>query len=267
MFNRLEFMWRYLISDPVGFVVYMLYWVIVLVMSLVIHEYAHAYVAYRCGDPTAKMMGRLTLDPRRHLDPMGAVCMFFLGFGWAKPVPVNSRNFRKFRRDDILVSVAGITINFVIFLVSVLLSVIVNRIMMGEELLGSVQNTSDFIQQAVNPYRYSYAAAIMGGETSMMAFLAVPWLYYVQRLLLMLAQVNLALAVFNLIPIPPLDGYHLFNDLIFRGRFMLNGQTFVIAQTALMVLALSGALSGVLRVLNSGIYSLVAGAAALLVGG
>lgn len=263
--SRLNFYWNYLTSDPLGFLVYMLYWVTVLLMSLTIHEYAHAWVANRCGDPTAKYLGRLTLDPRKHLDPMGTVCMFILGFGWAKPVPINPRNFRNFRRDDALVSVAGITMNFLIFLACVFLSVVTNRIMLGGATVAL--SSRSFLEQAVNPYASSIAPVIMFGDTAIMSSLAVPWLFHVQRLFLMAAQVNLALAVFNLIPIPPLDGYHLLNDLILRGRFRLTQQTFAIAQTVLMVLALSGALSGILRTVNSGVYGVVVKGFTLLTGG
>ena len=70
-----------------------------LLLSLILHELGHGFVALKCGDPTAKMMGRLSLDPRKHLDPIGAICMFFPGIGWAKPVPINPYNFRRRDRD------------------------------------------------------------------------------------------------------------------------------------------------------------------------
>ena len=80
-------------SDPIGFVLYLFYLLVTVLLSLILHEVAHGYVAYRCGDATAKWMGRLSLDPRKHLDPIGTICMFLFGIGWAKPVPVNPRNF------------------------------------------------------------------------------------------------------------------------------------------------------------------------------
>ena len=92
-------------------VMYLLFYVFCILFSLIIHECAHGWVALKCGDPTAKWMGRLTLDPRKHLDPIGTLCMLFMRIGWAKPVPINPRNFRNYRRDYILVSFAGIAVN------------------------------------------------------------------------------------------------------------------------------------------------------------
>ena len=86
----------------------------VIVFSMMLHELAHGAVAFALGDTTAKDDGRLTLNPMKHLDPFGTVCMVFLHVGWAKPVPVNPRNFRHFRRDYILVSLAGIVTNLLL---------------------------------------------------------------------------------------------------------------------------------------------------------
>ena len=84
--NRLQLWWNWLTTDPLGFALYLLYFAVSVLLTLILHEIAHGYVAYRCGDPTAKMLGRLSLDPRKHLDPIGTLCLVFLGFGWAKPV-------------------------------------------------------------------------------------------------------------------------------------------------------------------------------------
>lgn len=85
----------------------------ILVVSLSIHEFAHAYAAYKLGDSTAKYLGRLTLNPLAHLDPIGTLLILFVGFGWGKPVPVDSTNFRHRRRDTAIVSFAGPLSNFV----------------------------------------------------------------------------------------------------------------------------------------------------------
>ncbi len=98
---------RLLTRDPVAFVLL----VIPLLYSVVIHEVAHGWVAYKMGDPTAKWMGRLTLNPLRHLDPLGTLMLFLAGFGWAKPVPVNLNNIPDRRKGLILVSSAGIAAN------------------------------------------------------------------------------------------------------------------------------------------------------------
>ncbi len=104
-------------EDPLAFVLL----VIPLLFSVIIHEVAHGWVAYRMGDPTAKMMGRLTLNPLKHLDPLGTLLLFVVGFGWAKPVPVNFYNLRPQRKGLILVSSAGIVANILLAFVFQLL--------------------------------------------------------------------------------------------------------------------------------------------------
>ena len=84
---------------------------VVVVISL--HEFAHAYVAYKCGDPTAKWAGRMTLNPVKHFDLLGMLAFALLGFGWAKPVPVNPANFKNYKRGSFLTSAAGVAVNYV----------------------------------------------------------------------------------------------------------------------------------------------------------
>jgi len=255
MVSRLQTYFSWLTSDPVGFIVYMLYFVAAVLISLILHEISHGYMAWRCGDPTARMLGRLSLDPRKHLDPIGTVCMFLLGIGWAKPVPVNPRNFRSFRRDDFLVSIAGITTNLTIFIICTALSVVVNRIMVGGEFYAYYSATVED-----RTYLYTNMSLIVQSgflPEDLAVMCAHPWLQYVQRFLVMLQQINLSLAVFNLLPIPPLDGYHLLNDTLLRGRLQLNGRMHQITHTILIVLCLSGALSSVLSVVNDTIMDAV----------
>lgn len=92
-----------------------------LLIAIVFHEFAHGYVAYRLGDNTAKEMGRLSLNPLKHLDPLGFLSMLIFRFGWAKPVPINSRYFKNRKRDIFLVSIAGIVTNFLIAIITALL--------------------------------------------------------------------------------------------------------------------------------------------------
>lgn len=145
-----------LFKDPLTFVLL----AIPLLYSIIIHELAHGWVAYRMGDPTAKYAGRLTLNPIKHLDPMGTAMLFIFGFGWAKPVPVNFQYLPNTRLGLILVSSAGIIANMVFAFLAVLFLRLLSPLPSGS------------IDQ---------------------------FLYY-------LAQINIMLASFNLIPIPPLDG-------------------------------------------------------------
>ena len=283
MFTRLETYIAQLQADPVNFLITMAYTWGVILFSLILHECAHGYMAYKCGDPTAKMLGRLSLNPARHLDPIGTLFMFAFGFGWAKPVPVNPRNFRSYRRDDFLVSIAGVSVNLTIFLIAVLLSCVLNRVMMGQELIATFMEAYDVgVEPFVSPL-YNVGGAIMDGDWATLAEffpyayggdlhsgiyikegwealssqLQHPWLLYVQRALLLLAQVNLTLAVFNLLPIPPLDGFHVVNDILLKGRLQLNHQLYQIARIALFVLLLSGILNKMLAFCVTNVYESV----------
>lgn len=255
MLTRLQNYAQMMHSDPLGFVIYLVSFAVAILTSLILHECAHGYVAWRCGDPTAKMMGRLSLNPARHLDPVGTICMVLLRFGWARPVPVNPRNFRNFRRDDFLVAIAGIVTNFCLFLVCGLLSAFVLYWTAGANFflpVRYVDNTTavlDMTDPASRMGIYNlFADYLLDGSavSELTRFMAVPWLQHVLRFLMLMAQINISLAVFNFLPIPPLDGYHILNDILLRGRLQLNAQTFRIAQFVLLILCWTGALSGVL---------------------
>lgn len=155
-----------------------------LLFAMVAHEYAHGYAAMKQGDMTAYQLGRLTFNPLKHIDPFMTVILplmlFFIGapiFGGAKPVPVNPRNYRHYRRGDIIVSLAGVATNIVIALASV--PVII--------LLGVIAR---YVPDATRP------------------------LAILQQMLQMGILINLFLAAFNLLPIPPLDGSHVFKYLL-----------------------------------------------------
>ncbi|MBR2718111.1 MAG: site-2 protease family protein [Clostridia bacterium] len=258
LIDRLREWIDFLRTDPIGFVVYVFFTAVTILLSLILHEVAHGYVAWRCGDPTAKWMGRLSLDPRKHLDPLGTISMIFIGIGWAKPVPVNPRNFSNYRRDDFLVSIAGIATNLMLFIACTALSVGINGLMWNRDFLTTMKDSMGTLEYLVSPY-YMIGYGIAYGELDPMwtANMAAPWLQYVQRFLLLMAQTNLALAVFNLLPIPPLDGYHLLNDTLLKGRLQLNQQTFQIAHFVLLILCFSGALGGLLSTVNTTVYSAV----------
>ena len=268
MLSRLQMYWQYLTTDPVGFLIYVLYFAVTVLLSLILHEISHGYVAFRCGDPTAKCLGRLSLDPRKHLDPVGTICMVLLGFGWAKPVPVNPRNFHNYRRDDFLVSIAGICMNLSLFILCTALSVGVNRLMWNPDVFQSVKDSAGSVEPLLSPYYY-IGNSVMNGEATnaLISMMAHPWLQYVQRFLLMMAQINLSLAVFNFLPIPPLDGYHLLNDTLLKGKLQLNESAFRITQLVLLVACMSGLLNGILSWANTNIYSAVLHLFLLMTGG
>lgn len=143
-----------LLNEPLAFLLL----AIPLLYSIIIHELAHGWVAYRMGDPTAKAAGRLTLNPLKHLDPVGTAMLFLFGFGWARPVPVNFLYVRDTRLGLLLISSAGIAANLAIAFLAVLL------------------------------------------------LRLLPSSGMIAQLLYILTQINIMLASFNLIPIPPLDG-------------------------------------------------------------
>lgn len=144
----------------------------VIIFALSFHEFAHGWVAFRHGDLTAKMNGRLTLNPLAHLDPFGALALYFMGFGWAKPVPVNPRNLENPKRDLLWISLAGPLSNFLLALISGMLLSVLLRF------------------------------GIIGGNS---VFTIV---------LIMSLQINLVLAIFNFIPIAPLDGSKILGGLL-----------------------------------------------------
>lgn len=143
----------------------------VVLLSLAFHECSHAFIAYKLGDPTAKNFGRLTLNPIKHIDPIGALMMFIIGIGYAKPVPVNSRYFKKPRRDMALVAAAGPVSNLILCIVSLIIF----------NLFAAIK-----VESASGAGFYLWYG-------TMMFFAAA-------------AELNIMLAIFNLIPIPPLDG-------------------------------------------------------------
>jgi Zn-dependent protease len=183
-------------------VVLIVFQVLVLVMAFSVHESAHAYVAMRLGDPTAYMLGRVTLNPMKHLDPLGSVIipiisMVYGGWliGWAKPCPVTLRNFKNIKRDDILVSLAGPASNLAMATVALaLLLLFKHAVPYGGPAIGAAM---------------AIATHVPGVETDNLSTL-----FPIALLLYFAVLINLLLFVFNLIPVPPLDGSHVLRQFL-----------------------------------------------------
>ncbi len=200
---------RLLLSDPAAFVILS----VLLLYSVIFHELAHGWVAYKMGDATAKWLGRLTLNPIKHLDIIGTLMLLIIGFGWAKPVPVNLENIpaEKRRKGLILVSAAGITANIVFAFIALLL------------------------------YRL-----ISPDQSGMVA-----------QILLLLAQINIILAAFNLIPIPPLDGSKIVMGFAPESVNRVLNQIEPFGLFIVLGLLLLGALNPVINVLQYFIWAVI----------
>lgn len=205
-------------------------------LALSVHECAHGWMSYKLGDPTARNFGRLTLNPVKHIDPMGLLCMIFVGFGWAKPVPVNARYYKKPRRDMALVAAAGPISNLIMSVIGLLLVFI-----------------SYLIYQTVSsdPVSFNilfvYANAGIAPSTDETS---IKVMYLIFLLLVRFARLNIGLAVFNLLPIPPLDGSRIafiFLPVKFYFGIMRYERYIQIAMFALLFL---GAFDGILADLS-----------------
>ena len=226
-----------LFTDPLRFLDFSIYRIPAVLIALCFHEWGHAFVAYRCGDPTAKRAGRMSINPLRHLDPVGTLLMFLVGFGWAKPVPVNSYFFRNGRWDDLKVSLAGITVNLCIFLLCTLVGVWVNSLLWNADIL------THYTARELLSYRDGTILYLLSGYgEEFSAFYARPLLAPVVRMVMQIGMVNLYIAIFNLIPIPPLDGYHVLNDLVLRGRWQITQRQAQAGMGLVLLLSMTGLL-------------------------
>ena len=223
-----------LLSDPKQTLIFFLLAFPGRILAISAHEFAHAWVANRCGDPTARMMGRMTLNPAKHLDLLGTLMMLLLGFGWAKPVPENPRNFKNYRKDDLMVSLAGIAMNLLLFLLGYLLCAALLFVALKRVGLANVANANELMRYAadISP---SFMEQTLGRLTS-----------YIYQMLQYFVYVNISLAIFNLLPVPPLDGYHVVNDLILKRDLFASQKAARIAMGVLFALMFTGLLGDAL---------------------
>jgi Zn-dependent protease len=192
----------------------------VFLFALTIHEFSHGYVASLCGDQTARAQGRLTLNPLKHLDPIGTLAIFLIHFGWAKPVPVDPRNFRNPRRDMILVSLAGPLANLATMVASLFALI-----------------------------------AIASLSQAMPRFLSQPLI----AMFSVSIWINSILAIFNMIPIPPLDGSKVLMGLLpaeqARALARLEGAGFIL----IMILVFTGVLGKFIGFVQNLLFSFFTG--------
>ncbi len=205
-----------------------------LFLVISVHEFSHGFVAYKMGDPTAKNAGRLTLNPLKHLDPLGALCMLLFRFGWAKPVPINPLYFRDRKKGTVLVSLAGPASNvvfaFVCGLVVAFMYILMNTFMgmTGKLIYGAINIIAQFFQ----------VCAIM----------------------------NISFAIFNLIPIPPLDGGKVLGVFLPSDAYMkmLRYERYVFP--LLLILSFTGILSRIVNLFFYPVYSLWANMVNFIIG-
>ncbi len=196
----------------------------IILLALSVHETAHGYVAYKLGDPTARNLGRLTLNPLKHLDPFGFLCMLLAGFGWANPVPINTRHFKNPRRDMALSAAAGPVSNL---LLAVIFTAIYKVFTIVLPYMNITSDTHYYLVFAVNLF-------IQLG-----------------------ISLNISLAVFNLLPVPPLDGSRLLYVFLPPKYYfgVMKYERYI--SIGIMVLLLVGVLDPLLSFVRNGIMDLL----------
>lgn len=195
-------------SDPMGWLMDKLILLPGIVIGLSFHEFAHGYVSYKLGDPTPKLQGRLTINPAAHIDPFGFIALLFAGFGWGVPVQIDPRYYKHRRRDELLVSLAGVVMNFII---AVLFAVMIKLLFIAEP----------------------------GWLNGSLGDIVIEIIMYV-------IQINLVLMIFNLLPVPPLDGFGIVTQIFDLQKYRWYYQVYDKGFLILLVLILLGVTDKVL---------------------
>ncbi|MBQ4467013.1 MAG: site-2 protease family protein [Firmicutes bacterium] len=190
-----------------------------IIIGVTLHEAGHAYSSYWLGDPTPKAQGRLSLSPFAHMDPLGFIFLLIAGFGWGKPVEINPYYYKNKRRDELIVSLAGVTVNLIIAVVFALIT-----------------------RGLVNLYGYS-------NEKN--------FIYYIALITTYVVFINLVLMVFNLIPCPPLDGWGIVTQIFNLRKYDWWYQVYRRGYLILMVLIIFNITDRILTPIVNWLYQLL----------
>ena len=178
-----------------------------ILIGLSFHEFGHAYVSTKLGDPTPKLQGRVTINPLAHVDPVGMVCLLFAGFGWGIPVEINPAYYKHRRRDEILVGLAGVTMNLIL---AIVFSLLIRVVMM--------------------------LTGVLGPDVTSVIY----------TIFMNVVMINVVLMVFNLLPVPPLDGFGIVTNLFHLEKYSWYQQYYQWGYFILIFLVLLGVVSAIL---------------------